>query len=265
MNDAAENDLLTTTSDNHERSEIIRADETEASSGNSSAQGTRRSITTSDENLRLNLSTSETPHPEESSQQPRCTYSHNCTLSSPLRKVVSHFFGRNKKCTRCIPAWVWIHLCRQHYQRMRYRSNKDFSAIQMDFIIDTLHNLARWDGVLDVEITLRKRAGIQYGAKRQRYRESCQRARMDGRPVPEMGDEFWMDKRLGKGKTLEEARAFVDGIRQRLNAATDFSSEGYQVPEFEILPTVREEPRQRVGKQSLARSNSGRVVKSRSK
>ncbi|KAL8946270.1 MAG: hypothetical protein Q9183_007929, partial [Haloplaca sp. 2 TL-2023] len=49
-----------------------------------------------------------------------------CTLSSgDHRKVVSHIFGRNKRCTHQIPEDCWIKYCRKHYQRQKYRCPKD--------------------------------------------------------------------------------------------------------------------------------------------
>ncbi|KAL3477726.1 hypothetical protein BJX99DRAFT_257098 [Aspergillus californicus] len=58
-----------------------------------------------------------------------CTYSwpSKCIINKipdpPLRKVVSHIFGRNKKVTKRIPVWIWEYWCRRHYQRTRYRSS----------------------------------------------------------------------------------------------------------------------------------------------
>ncbi|KAK4236862.1 hypothetical protein C8A03DRAFT_35208 [Achaetomium macrosporum] len=42
----------------------------------------------------------------------------------PTRKGMSHFFGRNKNCTRAIPQHVWLTFCRKDCRRSCVVSSK---------------------------------------------------------------------------------------------------------------------------------------------
>ncbi|OJD14673.1 hypothetical protein AJ78_04996 [Emergomyces pasteurianus Ep9510] len=78
------------------------------------------------------------------------------TESHHYRKVISHIFGRNKKCTVGIPEYVWIYYCRKHYQRARYRT-AEWPFRQCDLAIDTLRNMRSWGGVESFNLQLRRR------------------------------------------------------------------------------------------------------------
>lgn len=67
-----------------------------------------------------------------------------CTTGSPPRKVISHIFGRNKKCTRRIPKHIWVHICRKHYQRDRYRNNVEFAQRQCELVLQQLEFIHNW-------------------------------------------------------------------------------------------------------------------------
>lgn len=77
-----------------------------------------------------------------------------CTLDGPKRKAISHLFGRNKKCTRQVPAPVWVHYCRKHYQRSRYRNAHDYSEKQAKLLMQTIHRIQVWSDMQqrDMEI-----------------------------------------------------------------------------------------------------------------
>ena len=86
----------------------------------------------------------------------KCTFLEDCSTESPERKVTSHFFGRNKKCTRQIPDTVWLWFCRKHYQRSRYRNRVRFSKLQLDAVRRQVERLEVWGGVTRWEIILKK-------------------------------------------------------------------------------------------------------------
>ncbi|KAK2877836.1 hypothetical protein FQN49_001154 [Arthroderma sp. PD_2] len=87
----------------------------------------------------------------------KCQFDETCsTGSSHYRKVISHIFGRNKKCTVNIPDSVWIYYCRKHYQRARYR-NDEWPFMQCRLAIDTISNMRAWGGVESFDLTLRRR------------------------------------------------------------------------------------------------------------
>lgn len=72
------------------------------------------------------------------------------------RKVISHIFGRNKTATKLFPSQVWVHYCRKHYQRARYRS-REWPFTQCDLLLDSLDRMEDWQGVRCFEVILRRR------------------------------------------------------------------------------------------------------------
>lgn len=96
------------------------------------------------------FSTPDTPPPPKASgeivpaQTILCMYIPNCDTGSQLRKAISHIFGRNKMCTRLIPAEVWVHYCRKHYQRSRYRNPKEYAKLQCDLVQQQIRRVHEW-------------------------------------------------------------------------------------------------------------------------
>ncbi len=97
----------------------------------------------------------------------KCMYIDKCTTNSQPRKAISHIFGRNKLCTRLIPNYVWVHYCRKHYQRSRYRNAQEYAKLQCDLVLKQIRRVQAWsDGnkrqnkagvVQDWSLTVRKR------------------------------------------------------------------------------------------------------------
>ncbi|EHK98490.1 hypothetical protein M7I_5696 [Glarea lozoyensis 74030] len=73
-----------------------------------------------------------------------CMYIPNCDTGSQPRKAISHIFGRNKMCTRLIPDHVWVHYCRKHYQRSRYRNPKEYAKLQCDLVQQQIRRIHAW-------------------------------------------------------------------------------------------------------------------------
>lgn len=73
-----------------------------------------------------------------------CMYIPNCDTGSQLRKAISHIFGRNKMCTRLIPQHIWVHYCRKHYQRSRYRNPKEYAKLQCDLVQKQIRAIREW-------------------------------------------------------------------------------------------------------------------------
>ncbi|WEW60197.1 hypothetical protein PRK78_005682 [Emydomyces testavorans] len=94
----------------------------------------------------------------EEKQNQQCQFSGEaCSTESPhYRKVISHIFGRNKRCTIGVPDFVWIYYCRKHYQRARYRTG-EWPFRQCDLAMDTIKNMRAWGGVEDFNLQLRRR------------------------------------------------------------------------------------------------------------
>ncbi|GIJ82947.1 hypothetical protein Asppvi_001464 [Aspergillus pseudoviridinutans] len=119
------------------------------------------------------------PHPtprqeKEKETEPPCEFTHPCTTStSPSgnanasgkggthpRKLISHIFGRNKTATKLFPSHVWVHYCRKHYQRARYRA-RAWPFTQCDLLLDSLARMEAWGGVESFEVVLRRREVVR--------------------------------------------------------------------------------------------------------
>ena len=94
-------------------------------------------------------------------EEPKCSYCPVCSTGSPLRKVVSHIFGRNKLSTRQIPKNVWVYYCRKHYQRSRYRNPRGFARQQVLLVRRQCERLEQWGGVKQWVIKVRRREELR--------------------------------------------------------------------------------------------------------
>lgn len=96
---------------------------------------------------------------QSQSQDPESPSVSAPTINTPSkhpRKVISHIFGRNKTATKLFPPHVWVHYCRKHYQRARYRS-REWPFTQCDLLLDSLRRMEAWGGVAGFEVILRRR------------------------------------------------------------------------------------------------------------
>ena len=164
----------------------------------------------------------------------RCTFVEGCILDSPDRKVISHFFGRNKKCTRAIPEDVWAPFCRRHYQRTRYRNVNNFGGVQLDLVRRTVENLRDWGGVSHFDLILRKRAmqAIKRDERHNREEKHLRTSTMRCSPKQDKHAcaETWLVPYLGNGKSFEDILKVVDLIEEHV------TEKNCKPPEFEILP-----------------------------
>lgn len=202
---------------------------------------------------------------------PSCSYTAACSTGSPLRKVVSHIFGRNKLCTRQIPKGVWVHYCRKHYQRSRYRNPSGFALLQCDLVRKQIDRLDMWGGVSNWIIKIRKREELrlnkenaELAAGRRAEAEASDgdeymdivrdtqqmmtltnqrslstnvgshlsRTRRISRPTASSTSSRWLIKFTGSGKTTREVLEVLDIIE------TEIRDTKCNFPDIEILPNV---------------------------
>ena len=78
------------------------------------------------------------------------------TAKRETRKVISHIFGRNKTLTKRVPDSIWVHYCRQHYQRARYRA-RNWGVAQCELVLVSLGRMQEWGGVTGFRVVLRRR------------------------------------------------------------------------------------------------------------
>ncbi|KAI9860472.1 MAG: hypothetical protein M1813_006131 [Trichoglossum hirsutum] len=205
---------------------------------------------------------------------PKCSYTENCTTGSPLRKVVSHIFGRNKLCTRQIPKSVWVHYCRKHYQRSRYRNPRGFALLQCDLVRKQVHRLQIWGGVTDWVIKVRKREELRL-SKEKAEREAGLFAKgndnLERSVTVDMDDQTpsksrkrgstssgeatkWLLDLTGSQKTTADVLYVLERIEK------DIADTGASFPDVEILPNVGQATKARsIGNASPRKSTRSRI------
>ncbi|KAI0537133.1 hypothetical protein GGR58DRAFT_527559 [Xylaria digitata] len=188
----------------------------------------------------------------------RCLWEDNCNTGSSLRKAVSHYFGRNKVVTRLCPDSIWVHLCRKHYQRGRYRNGPFFAKLSCELVLEQIQNIHDWNErnrrngltrvTLDWSLRLRKREEdrirAEATAKKRRHSQigdegddnNSSDNLSDGpsllnpisNPVPD-----WLKEKCGSGFDTAYILQVARRIHQEVAAGTL-----PQIPDIEILPNL---------------------------
>jgi len=199
----------------------------------------------------------------DSNAAPKCMYITNCDTGSQPRKAISHIFGRNKMCTRLIPQSVWVHYCRKHYQRSRYRNPKEYAKLQCDLVQQQIKRVHAWSDqnkqngdagvVQDWGLAVRKREQKRLddlgGANRKRRASAFERNNDDdgedddgGRgAVPITAVPDWLLALCGKGYTTNEILEVFNRLHQEI-----LDDQMPCFPDIEILPNIvvdQEEPK----------------------
>ncbi|KAB5525755.1 hypothetical protein GE09DRAFT_1293261 [Coniochaeta sp. 2T2.1] len=189
---------------------------------------------------------------------PRCMYKEHCDTDSALRKAISHIFGRNKICTRQIPENIWIHLCRKHYQRCRYRNTQEYAKLQCRLIIKQIERVSWWsdknqkEGKLGVlsswTLSVRKREqkrrqqgekGDGQGAGKKRPYAGTPSEPLPQNPQykdPHAVPEWLLEKCEQQYKTHEA----IEICEEILRHLEDDSLR--QIPDIELLPSITHDP-----------------------
>ncbi|KAN0108441.1 hypothetical protein V8E51_008183 [Hyaloscypha variabilis] len=180
-----------------------------------------------------------------------CMYIPNCDTGSQLRKAISHIFGRNKMCTRLIPQHIWVHYCRKHYQRSRYRNPKEYAKLQCDLVQKQIRAIREWSEsnkkkntagtVIDWGLAVRKREQKRLdelnsgGRKRTAAAAFDQEDADDGRgnSVPVTAVPSWLLERCGKGYSTDEILNIFSTLHTEI-LADKMSC----FPDIEILPNI---------------------------
>ena len=182
-----------------------------------------------------------------------CMYIPNCDTGSQLRKAISHIFGRNKMCTRLIPQHIWVHYCRKHYQRSRYRNPKEYAKLQCDLVQKQIRAIREWSNaniengaagvVIDWGLAVRKREQKRLDDLNANGRKRNASAAFDqddedgeggrGIAVPVTAVPSWLLQLCGKGYTTDE----ILGIFSRLHTEI-LNDEMPCFPDIEILPNI---------------------------
>ncbi|CAK7271840.1 hypothetical protein SEPCBS57363_004828 [Sporothrix epigloea] len=185
---------------------------------------------------------------------PVCMYRGDCQTGSQLRKAISHIFGRNKLCTRMIPTGVWVHYCRKHYQRTRYRNGGEYPQRQIGLVQVQIRRVQAWSDsnirqnrgpvLKDWSLSVRKREQLRLhsktttGGKKRPFQDEkmeCDesyfdddQAELSGTAVPD-----WIVAQIGDGFSTSEVLAIVDRLKSDID-----ESRLQQIPDIEILPNI---------------------------
>ncbi|KAK4219597.1 hypothetical protein QBC37DRAFT_108929 [Rhypophila decipiens] len=193
----------------------------------------------------------------------QCEFVGNCNTGSQLRKVISHFFGRNKLCTRVVPEHIWVHVCRKHYQRARYRNAVEYAKLQCTLIRAQIDRVQAWsnankeaghpDVMKDWSVAMRKREQERLDKQPKRKRQADEEeneyyandandddldtATVQGRAFPE-----WLATQVGTGYSSDEILDIVKKIEEGLENGALLS-----IPDIEFLPNLIKDERKSRG------------------
>ncbi|KAM0138403.1 hypothetical protein ACHAP3_003730 [Botrytis cinerea] len=200
---------------------------------------------------------------------PECMYITNCDTGSQPRKAISHIFGRNKMCTRLIPQSVWVHYCRKHYQRSRYRNPKEYAKLQCDLVQQQIRRVYDWSAqnqrrgepgtIKDWGIAIRKREQKRLdelkGSGRKRRFDDEDEGDDDQGPRPPTAVPDWLLSVIGSGYTTEEILEIFNRLHQEVldDLLPCF-------PDIEILPNItvdQDEPKSPKGYAKRKVSSAG--------
>ncbi|CAG7947608.1 unnamed protein product [Penicillium nalgiovense] len=218
---------------------------------------------------------------------------HLCEFAAPCRmhpspdgmhyrKVVSHVFGRNKAVTKLFPLGVWVHYCRKHYQRARYRADQ-WPFTQCDLLLESLNRMENWDGVESFELILRRREQMRVGRESegapntefsnqnnttpsagqtedQDNKSSGTVTRPPGRkhptaiiaPVPD-----WLRQHVGHGKTFQEIRHIIELVRNHMVRLRNQERAQQQLNHIPKSPNAPGSPR----RGGISNGRKGRITK----
>ncbi|GAP84645.2 putative orp1 like protein [Rosellinia necatrix] len=178
--------------------------------------------------------------------RPKCMHGDDCDTGVVLRKAISHFFGRNKLCTRIIPDYVWVHYCRKHYQRCRYRNPHEYAKLQCGLVLAQIRRIRDWSNyiketggtevVKDWTLAMRKREQdrLQDRSKKRRHNEAGgddehnPDGTLNSTAVPQ-----WLRKKCRDGYSPKEIENIILEIQDEI-IHTKLSA----IPDIEILPNM---------------------------
>ncbi|KAL8754209.1 MAG: hypothetical protein Q9184_005186 [Pyrenodesmia sp. 2 TL-2023] len=162
-----------------------------------------------------------------------------CTLGSgDHRKVVSHVFGRNKRCTHQIPEDCWIKYCRKHYQRQKYRCPADWFETQLILVDGQIDKMEAWGGISSWTIAIRKRE------REILDNENAYLAQHGSMPAGPLCRERFLVPYLGSNKSFADIRNLINVINKNCDDTGNLT-----LPSFELLPVIdeRRNPRPKRG------------------
>ncbi|ROV96397.1 hypothetical protein VSDG_05449 [Cytospora chrysosperma] len=185
------------------------------------------------------------PQPAPIQPAPVCMYIESCTTGSQLRKAISHLFGRNKLCTKAIPTHIWVHYCRKHYQRSRYRDVDAYALRQVDLVLEQIQRVQDWsddnvrnnrrgDGVLKhwtLQARKREAKRLQAASRKRQFDVDQDE---DEDTSTETAIPYWLEDKINQHYSTISMLEIVKDIQIRMK-----NEEITQIPDIEILPEIK--------------------------
>ena len=218
---------------------------------------------------------------EDLDSPPRCFFVKYCTTNSQLRKAISHVFGRNKICTRQIPDNIWVHFCRKHYQRCRYRNALDYARLQCQLVVVQINRVQAWSDRNKDQNRLGVVTGWTLGLRKREQRRMASLKDAPGTPPPQPPSNKrphpgfqdptasepvppadppasqpitraapykpphavpdWLLAKVGKEFTTKEVIELFQEIEKQMDQGILT-----EIPDIEILPTITHDPNEEV-------------------
>ncbi|KAH8911872.1 hypothetical protein BR93DRAFT_932979 [Coniochaeta sp. PMI_546] len=193
--------------------------------------------------------------------EPRCMFVKDCRTGSQLRKAISHIFGRNKICTRQIPDNIWVHFCRKHYQRCRYRNVQEYAKLQCQLVVKQIQRVQAWSdrnearnalGVVSGwTLSVRKREQRRMQTKNDGYDSAVLGQKrpypgFDGLGMDSEADHRykdphavpnWLLEKCDRSYTTDQTIEIFRQIEQEL-----VEDRLRQIPDVEVLPSITHDP-----------------------
>lgn len=156
--------------------------------------------------------------------------------ASNNRKVISHIFGRNKRCTSQIPDRFFAVIPRKEYQRARYSANSDWPFEQLRLVRKQTDEMKEWGGVRSWAIQLqpKKRRAIQL-EDAQVSRSPTDDGNSPSRQNESRCAERYLTPYLGENKSFDHLYHVLNVIEADLRLRPQGKSE---FPGVEFLPDI---------------------------
>ena len=162
-----------------------------------------------------------------------------CYLASTdHRKIVSQYFGRNKRCTQLLADRLWIVWCRKHYQQRRYNLQQQgtWHLKKLELIRMQVKQFQDFSNIVSWGITLHKTEQILLD------KENAAAAIPGAIPPVSLVWERFLEPYLGHNKTYEQLYAVLRAIEAEFQTTAFLARENKDkdMPAIEILPSFPE-------------------------
>ena len=169
---------------------------------------------------------------------PRCQANDGdgCYLASTdHRKIVSQYFGRNKRCTQLLADRLWLVWCRKHYQQRRYNLQQEgtWHLKKLELIRVQVKQFQDFTDIVCWDITLHKTEQVLLD--RENAAAAVPEAEAPASPVWER----FLEPYLGGNKTYEQLYAVLRVIEAEFQTTAFLARDNKDkdMPAIEFLPS----------------------------